>query len=204
MNLIAVTQRVGIDPSHGERRDMLDQRWASFLHVCGLTLLPAPNNPDAAIALIEAAPLLGLLLTGGNDLVSLGGDAPERDETERRLVEHMIKQGLPILGICRGAQLLIDMFGGTLERVEGHIATRHSIFVDGKLRSINSFHGFGTRNLPEPLLVEAVAHDGVIEAFRHADAAIHGRFWHPERNDPFDPADIGFFRSFYGASSCKP
>lgn len=200
MTLVAITQRVGIDPNHGERRDMLDQRWAAFLATCGLTPLPVPNAPDVALALVTAAAPRGLLLTGGNDLAHLGGDAPERDATEHRLFAWAQGAHLPILGICRGAQILIDAFGGTLERIDGHVATWHDIVLDGQPRRVNSFHGFGTRRVPSPLLAEATAADGVIEALRHHEAPIHGRLWHPERMTPFDPLDIAFFRSLFGVS----
>lgn len=200
MTLVAITQRVGIDPRHGERRDMLDQRWVAFLQACGVVPLPVPNDPGAAMALVGAAAPRGLLLTGGNDLFSLGGDAPERDATEHQLLAWARDLNLPVLGVCRGAQMLIDAFGGTLERVEAHVATWHDIRLDGRPRRVNSFHGFGARQAPAPLIVEAAASDGVVEAFRHRDTRIYGRMWHPERMVPFDPLDIVFVRSVFGVS----
>lgn len=201
MTLVAVTQRVGIDPRHGERRDMLDQRWAAFLHACGLTPLPVPNDPATAILLVTAAAPHGLILTGGNNLVRYGGDAPERDATERALLAWMQARDLPVLGICRGAQVLVDAFGGDIEPIDGHVATWHDIVLDGQIRRVNSFHGFGSRRVSPPLIAKATAADGVVEALCHASAPIHGRMWHPERMAPFDPLDIAFFRSVFGVFS---
>ncbi len=81
MKLIAVSQRVDISAS-GERRDALDQRWFSFLSKCKLLPILIPNCLESAKSIVKLLQLGGVLLTGGNDLSSYGGDAPERDETE--------------------------------------------------------------------------------------------------------------------------
>lgn len=79
---IAVSQRVDCHPDRGERRDALDQRWPHFLAACGLLPVVLPNRPELGVPLLDRTAPAGLLLTGGNDLAVMGGDAPERDETE--------------------------------------------------------------------------------------------------------------------------
>jgi putative glutamine amidotransferase len=76
MRTIGLTQRVTVVPEYGERRDALDQRWSDFLSACGYLPVPLPNRPHTAVALAQAAGVGGILLTGGNDPVVLGGDAP--------------------------------------------------------------------------------------------------------------------------------
>ncbi len=197
MKAVAVTQRVSIIPEYGERRDCLDQAWTKFLAACGLFPVLLPNVTDTALALCEWADIAGLLLTGGNDLAEYGGDAPERDAVEHGLLSWAARRGLPVLGVCRGMQVIQQHFAIGLRRVEGHVAKSQVIHVDGELREVNSYHHFAAFNSRPPLEVWAVADDGVVEAVRHSAQPITGIMWHPERSAPFSPADVLLFRRFF-------
>lgn len=195
MTLLAVSQRVlpaGISP---ERRDALDQAWISFLLAAGLTPVPIPNVPRAAQQLLEALRPHGILLTGGNDLVAYGGDAPERDDTEALLIEWARHHHRPLLGVCRGMQMLAHHFHGTLTRVEGHIARQHEIRGLGAARQVNSFHQWAVAEAPG-FRITATAGE-VVEAMVHEDGLLAGQMWHPERTDPADAIDLERFRSFF-------
>jgi len=198
VRLVAVTQRVGIERSYGERRDMLDQNWAHFLADCGYTILPVPNNPKVAIDLVGASRPVGLIFSGGNDLVACGGDAPERDDTERLLLQHALASGMPLLGVCRGLQFLLHAFGAKLERLSGHVATRHTVTGEAGHFETNSYHNWGASAVERPLVVDARADDGTIEAIHHESARVAGIMWHPERESGFAARDIAYFRSFLG------
>ena len=130
MKIIAITQRVAVIPQYGERRDCLDQAWPRFLAACGLLPLAIPNAPDVALSLFKNADVAGLLLTGGNDLVSLGGEAPERDATENALMDAAEARGLPVLGVCRGMQVIQQRHAIPLVRVEGHVTRSQFIKID--------------------------------------------------------------------------
>ena len=119
MSLIAISQRVAVDPLYGERRDCLDQAWIKFVVTCGLTPLLVPNDEQAARRLCNAVPISGILLTGGNDLSAYGGDAPERDATENTLIDIAGKLALPVFGVCRGMQMIQQRFGIRLKQVRG-------------------------------------------------------------------------------------
>src|SRR5277367_5493920 len=106
MNKVAITQRVSRVPVYGERRDCLDQAWTKFLAACGLLPVLLPNFTDVALALCEDVRIAGLVLTGGNDLAELGGDAPERDAVENALLDLAERRSLPVIGVCRGMQLI--------------------------------------------------------------------------------------------------
>ena len=196
--LLALTQRVVVDPLHGERRDALDQRWPDFLATAGMVPIALPNDPAIAVDLVERVGAAGIVLTGGDDLVEYGGAAPERDATERALLALAQSRGTPLLGVCRGMQAIQHMFGVRLHRCSGHVATMHEVIADGIPRSVNSFHELVAASSVPELNVWATGPGNAVEAIRHRDLRIAGIMWHPERNTPFDLRDIEFFRSFFG------
>ena len=198
MKLVAVTQRVSVIPAYGERRDCLDQAWTKFLAACGVLPLLLPNFPETALALCDRVGAAGLLLTGGNDLVECGGDAPERDAVEYALLDWAERRRLPVLGVCRGMQVIQQRYGIALRRVEGHVAERQVIYVQGEPREVNSYHHYAALDSCPPLEVWATAADGVVKAIRHSSAPLTGIMWHPERSKPFAPADIALFRRVFG------
>jgi N5-(cytidine 5'-diphosphoramidyl)-L-glutamine hydrolase len=197
MKTVAVTQRVSIIPEYGERRDCLDQAWTKFLAACGILPVLLPNVMDAALALCERAGVAGLVLTGGNDLAEYGGDAPERDAVERALLSWTEKRGVPVLGVCRGMQVIQQHFAIGLRRVEGHVSGRQVIQVDGEPREVNSYHRLAAFDSRPTLEVWAVASDGAVKAVRHSDQPITGIMWHPERSTPFSPVDVALFRRVF-------
>lgn len=181
MKLIAVTQRVDIIERYGERRDALDQAWCNLIYQAGYIPLALPNDQRVAQRLLSRVSVSGFIFTGGNDLYKYGGNAPERDELERLLIELAVKKRTPILGVCRGMQMLCDYFGGSLKKVNGHAATRHIIKgIEGE-KEVNSFHNSCVAELPKTLMATASSADGVIEELRHRDLPIYGIMHHPER-----------------------
>jgi len=197
MKVVALTQRVSVVPAYGERRDCLDQAWTKFLAACGLLPLLLPNVTETALALCEVAGIAGLVLTGGNDLAEWGGDAPERDAAEYALLDWAERRGLPVLGVCRGMQVIQRRFAIALRRVEGHVAERQVIRIEGEPREVNSYHHFAAFDSRPPLDVWAVPDDGVVKAIRHSAQPITGIMWHPERSASFSPADVVLFRQVF-------
>ncbi len=200
MKSVAITQRVTVVPEYGERRDCLDQAWPRFIAACGLLPLPLPNVVEVALAMCGDSDLAGLVLTGGNDLAALGGDAPERDATENALLDTAESRGLPVLGVCRGMQLIQQRCAVPLQRVEGHVTQRQIVHIDGEPTEVNSYHRFGARESRPPLEIWAVAADGVVKAIRHTARPTIGIMWHPERNTPFAANDVALFRRVFKAA----
>jgi gamma-glutamyl-gamma-aminobutyrate hydrolase PuuD len=199
MTCVGITQRTLPPTEHGEQRYALDLRWYEFLAECGLTPVPLPNDPDIAAATAATAGVRGLILSGGDDLADYGGPFPRRDETELRLLDLALCEGLPVLGVCRGMQLLLHAFGGTLSPVDGHVATRHDVRTARGVRTVNSFHALAAAAVPDQFEVTATC-GADVEAVRHRDAPVVGVMWHAEREDPFDEADVAQFRTFFGGS----
>jgi gamma-glutamyl-gamma-aminobutyrate hydrolase PuuD len=204
MTVIAITQRVECDERTDERRDALDQRWASFLARSGLLPLALPNRLDAALAVFDACRPSGIILSGGGDLVALGGTAPERDALEAALIARALEFGLPLLGVCRGMQALLHFFGCPIEPINGHVRLTHSLSWNGQTRRVNSYHRFGARTVVEPLTIVACAADGSVEAVAHRSRPdVRGIMWHPERMAPADALDIRLFQDLFGAVACE-
>lgn len=207
MKRIAITQRVEVISSHEERRDALDQRWMTFLQSINLSPILVPNNIYFVEQLIEDESIDGVLLTGGNSLVRYGGDAPERDEVEKLLIEFAYTKNLPLLGICRGMQMIQDYFNNSLYEVSGHVSTRHSLVVNEGLRisniindykDVNSFHEYGAYEVNGDLLQVAHSQDGVVMAVEHKDKKIFGVMWHSERESPYSKDDQILFKEIFG------
>ena len=194
MKLIAVSQRVDVIPSRHERRDALDQAWLDFLARCGGVPVPMPNRVDLAVSLLRGLPFMGALLTGGNDI---GGDAPERDATERALIDETARIGLPLVGVCRGMQMIQGTYGLTLRRVSQHAGQHHGATIDGRVVEVNSFHQWGTCDSVPALDVWARATDGVVEGVRDLTARRLGLMWHPERGEP-RAEDVALIRDWFG------
>lgn len=191
---IGITQRVEFNEDYDEVRDSLDQQWINLLCKAGIDFILLPNSIDNLESWLEKKNLSGFILTGGNDLSHLPdakNSAPNRDETERKILEWAAKNKSRVLGVCRGMQLINCFFSGSLSRVSGHIGRKHAINVlsdDFYLinnSEVNSFHNWGIYepDLSVNLLPMATAHDGTIEAIAHKQLPWIGIMWHPERED---------------------
>jgi putative glutamine amidotransferase len=165
----------------------------------------------------------GLVLQGGTDVAPPTYDEtplkPEwagdrvRDIYEIALIKHCIAQGIPILGICRGLQILNAALGGTLyqdivtqepeaglhrdeERYDGvhHKITFNPDSWLGRAcgrpgGKVNSVHHQAIRTPAPGMIVEATAPDGIIEAARYQRPGapfVFGVQWHPEWQNPKD------------------
>lgn len=206
MKRIVVTQRVVIDPQTGERRDALDQRLAIWMNQAQLLPYPLPNTwtEDAALeAWLAALGPQGLVLSGGPD----PGVAPERDRTERAALDWAAKKRLPVLGICRGMQMLALRAGATLIAVDGHVGSEHEIAYPQHpqtKRWVNSFHRLGLSSCPSDYQATALARDGTIEAMRHRDLPWEAWMWHPEREPCVREEDLRRLREIFAASQELP
>jgi putative glutamine amidotransferase len=209
MTRIAISQRVVENEAYPERRDALDQRWCALLEAAapGSVLLPIPNGLRSTAGWLEALAPDALILSGGNDW----GDAEERDRAETEAFGHFRARGLPVLGVCRGFQVINLLLGGKLlESVAGygdHVACTHAVtLAGGPLRelagadtlTVNSFHDQGVLldGVGEGLVPFAVGADGVVEGVHHATEPILGVQWHPERDDPAARFDAALLRRF--------
>ena len=201
MKQVLFTQRVEIIESYGERRDCADQRIGEFIASCGFLPMALPNHPQRAEKIVQAIKPAGIVLTGGNSLVKYGGNAPERDATDQRLIKLAVEEGIPLYGFCRGMQSIMDYFGNELAEVSGHVSVRHKVMGEETSQEVNSYHNQGCLNLAsEELEVLLQTSDGVIEKVRHRSLPIIGTMWHPEREQIFSDTDMAMVRDLFGGN----
>lgn len=184
---LLVSCRVDVHSEIGEDRDAVDQRLTRFLWQAGFSSVLVPNLSENALELTQTSGLVGLVLSGGNDL----GSRPERDLTERELVQEMRRRNLGVFGICRGLQLLLSSEGISLEKVDGHVRTRHPIFdqQNNQIREVNSYHSLGALKVPPDWKKLATTRDGCVE-WVTGPQRTQGIMWHPERETFFADEDL--------------
>jgi putative glutamine amidotransferase len=194
-------------------------------------LLPSgPDvDPDGMAAMVEQCH--SIVVTGGGDVdpKRYGGTAgqasdllmevdPARDNTEVSVVEAALQQGKRVLGVCRGAQLLAVMGGGTLvldlpaKGIDGHwdevrqYEPVHGITAEsgsaadhivGSLTMVNSIHHQAIIDPGQSLRATAWSPDGVIEAVE--GPGVLGVQWHPERMFGIDHRHLAPFMWVLGA-----
>lgn len=203
---LGVTQRVEKNVHRGETVDTLDQKIISILSSCGLTAIPIPNALETENSIktkniddwISDVNLEGFVLSGGQDF----GAQPNRDKLEIHILNFASKHKMPVLGICRGMQMMAIWAGEHLHKIEGHVKTRH--MVRGEInRDVNSYHNFALSNCPKKFHVLAKSADGEIEAIVHENLPWEGWMWHPEREEDFATDDLKRLKNIFDARKFK-
>ncbi len=206
--IIALSMRVVDAKGYRESRDAISQEWISLLESWNAIPILLPNVYSDIETLVSMADLV--ILTGGDDIV-LDSDsnsvleadehAKERDLQEYKIIDVCINKNIPLIGVCRGMQLINYKFGGSLEVIESgkHVAVQHDVVFNdseysdifGKIRNVNSYHNYGITKdtISSALNVLAVSDDEVVEALSHEKYPIVGIMWHPERNTIFSKFD---------------
>jgi putative glutamine amidotransferase len=210
----------------GKTLQYLEQSMAHCVMQAGalVVMIPTVERTDelarSQVATQDYVSLLdGLVLQGGADIDPsvYGEEATDvvgpidsvRDRFELELLRGFAAAGKPVLGVCRGMQLINVAYGGTLHqdleiakatdrahrKLDLYDEHTHDIRMapNGWMRTIyenpqdalvNSIHHQGVKQLGEGLVVEATASDGVVEAIRHPELPFMvGVQWHPEFHD---------------------
>ena len=211
MKFVAITQRLVRNKDYPETRDALDVRWAHLAKAAGFIPLPLPTFTDFS-CYPGRIPLAGVIFSGGNDLSRFSTDEFSllRDTFEKGLLDYAVQTRMPVLGVCRGMQIIADYFGAELTGIPGHVGIRHNVELTSDSRylgqsqyvpvQVNSYHTVGITRLPMVLKECARTADGQIEAYEHLELPIVGQMWHPEREETFKEFDLMTIRRLFNLS----
>lgn len=200
----------------------------------GIAVLLNPNDPEDLPELMDVC--AGFLLTGGQDVtplfygeephVKLGTTNYQRDLFEISLTKAAIAAHKPLLGICRGMQVINVALGGTLWQDIGENTAAfvkhqqyptswtlptHSVSIApdsplaflGESTLTNSFHHQALRDLAPAWHAIAHSADGVIEATYSAKNNVLGVQWHPEGQLKCSPEQLGIFKWLVNQSKAQ-
>lgn len=224
---------IGVVPLVDRERDSLWMipGYLDGLQQSGMVPVTLPLTDDSATLKQLVSQLDGILLTGGQDIAperyraqpspECGETCDPRDSMELKLIRASLKRNLPLLGICRGVQLLNVYFGGTLFQ---DLPTQHPQGIDHHMHppydrvvhtvdlvpgtplhgllnrtslGVNSYHHQAIRRLAPRLKVMAVSEDGLIEAVYLPDYRfVWGVQWHPELSFRTDASSRALFEAF--------
>lgn len=209
--------------------DYLRHTYVSFLEELGIAPVLVPNALSDPAAYVTALGVEGVVLTGGGDVAPARygqpnrgsrGISPQRDATEWALLDLALARGLPVLGICRGLQVINLYFGGgMIQDLPAHGARflahesnepHEAALVHPPLRRLlgtaalhtNTHHhqGVTAAELAPDLIPFAVCADGVIEGLLHPTLPVLAVQWHPERATPSAEHDRRLFAHFLGTA----
>lgn len=225
--------RIGLSYRARDAYDIYARALVRRGHSNGVEVRPVwLAGPDRPLQREELAALAGVVLTGGADVEpqrygfsdprGLCSAEPARDAEEWALLEHLRDRPVPLLAICRGAQLLNVFYGGSLIPDLGELNAMHrgrkhqlhwvEVAPGTQLASIvgagpgraNSSHHQAVERLAKPFVVNARATDGTIEGYERP-VAIERSFtlavqWHPEEMKPGLPLADGVLDALLRAS----
>lgn len=230
---------IGVVPLWDEEKQsfwMLPGYFEGIRQAGGLpVMLPLTDDSEELSQLVDSCD--GVLFTGGQDvdpqmygeliLSCCGERCPERDRMEQKLLKLLLAQDKPVLGICRGIQLLNTVLGGNLyqdlptqhpSKVDHHQPAPYDqpihtvqllkesplaqLFGGQKLMQVNSCHHQAIRNLADSLEAMAFSEDGLVEAvYAPAQRFVWAVQWHPEFSYKVNAESRRIFSAFVGA--CK-
>ena len=210
--IIGITAVTAFDEKlYAQARAYAEAIWGAGGEPLFLPCNPDKSNCEQVIDLLD-----GLLVPGGHDIdpqlygeekLDVCGELIRfEDEYDIELIKETVKQGKPILAICRGMQIINALYGGTLyqdipsqysreilhTRAENEKESFHKVDIEpeshlGKVIgefhnvTVNTSHHQAVKKVAEGFSVTAKAPDGTIEAIENEDASIVCVQWHPER-----------------------
>lgn len=229
---------IGISCSHPENRSSVSTNYSESVIKAGGIPVLIPVTTDTVVLRIIVDKLDGIILTGGEDIhpsyyneepiEQLGNVNAVRDVYDLCLIRLAADRNMPLLGICRGEQLMNVAFGGSLYQdiptqypdttvnhnqiFPSNMATHHVKLAPGSLLAritektelyTNTHHHQAVKDVAPPFRATAWSEDGIIEAIEAiGDAPLWGVQFHPEGQIMSGDIDMfSIFRHFIGQAS---
>ena len=227
-------KKIGITAfyAHNETRKMstVDRQYVEAVIAQGALPVIIPTTPDFYLAKDYIDSVDALLVTGGCDVhplyysaephVAVATFSQERDYFEEALINSAIEKGIPVMGICRGMQMINTVLGGNLiqhipAQVENPIChvqkddeqwePCHTVKIEkdsilypifGEMAFVNSYHHQAVKDLGRGLTPIAYSPDGICEAYECREKKILAVQWHPEKMFLHDERQNQIFRTF--------
>ena len=113
-----------------------------------------------------------LIISGGNDLSNYNKKKEHkiRSNLDSFYLKKAIRENIPVIGICYGAQFIANYFNSKLIKLSNHVIKKHKIFLrnaENKELFVNSYHNYGIKKLGNELSTICIAHDESVECFKH-------------------------------------
>jgi gamma-glutamyl-gamma-aminobutyrate hydrolase PuuD len=181
VKLALVITRTLINP-HKERYFGSPCSLSEILFAAGHTPIFIGYEKGSPLEIVSKIQPSVCILNGGESI----GENLVRDNFELGLLRACEEQSIPVIGICRGMQLMSSFMGKQVVPIESHSGTEHE--VNGELKfKVHSYHNNALFEAPENFRIDYLAKDGSIEAFSNRVLRWHGTMWHPEREEPDSP-----------------
>ena len=176
---------------HGELIWTLENNWYEFFKRRKVNLIPITPSKRFKDQLKQLKPR-GIIFSGGNDLNFLNKNKANlaRDRFELKLLKIALKNKLPILGVCRGFQLIAYFYKSKIFKKNNHVRKIHTLKFNRKIKEkliktikVNSFHNFVISNLPKIFDFIVRDKDQTIELAYSKKLKILNTMFHPERKN---------------------
>ena len=170
-----------------EYREYIDSELIKLINSCGYNVYLLNNfyhsnyniNNEKYISyIIKKLNVCGIILPGGADF----GIYKKRDQTELYLIRLSIRKNIPLLGICRGLQIINLFFKGKHKKIKNHVKKINKIEIYERYLNIKCYHNNSISKIGSDLKILSKSKDGCIESIKHKKYSIYGWMWHPERN----------------------
>lgn len=198
--------RIGISANRKDGQTCLAETYIQSVIQAGGAPVVIPATTDVRVLTAVVQDLDGILMSGGGDINPLFvGEEPLpalqdvdtlRDRYDLLLIRLASNRQIPLMGICRGHQMLNAAFGGTLyqdiysqantdvikhsQKMAREEASHTVHLEDGCVIAVNSFHHQAVKDVAPEFVQTAVAPDGINEGMRHPEKSVFSVQWHPE------------------------
>ena len=207
MKNIAITQRLDFIENYKEYRSSLDLRWYNFINKIGFNAYIVPNSKHFNIDNnFKRLHISGVILSGGSFITEYHNNNRRylsiRDDIEFNLIKYSIKKNIPLIGVCRGMQIINHFFRGGLIK-KNNTKKKHELISNTKDYefpiNVNSYHNYviDKNKLHKNLKILAFDKNNDIEALCHNTKKIIGIMWHPERDSSLNKKNLKFFSEVF-------